>query len=221
MGFRHDLAGQRFGKLNVVRFEGQNKHGSSLWRCLCDCGTEKAVSSNDLRTGNTTSCGCHRDQALAAGRAELVARQTTHGKSRTKEHRVWQNMIYRCHTKTSRQYADYGGRGIKVCARWRKSFSAFLEDMGPAPSPKHSLDRLDNDKGYGPGNCRWATPKEQQNNRRANRPLEYKGEKRNLCEWAERFGLDKATLHGRLRRGWSVARSLETPPRGRADTLIT
>ncbi len=208
-----DLTGDVYGKLTVLRFAGQNKHGISLWLCQCECGTEKVVNSMGMRAGKIKSCGCHRAAALKAGREALVASITTHGKSKTREHHIWQNMIYRCHTASCAAFPRYGGRGIKVCQRWLDSFEAFLADVGPLPSPKHSLDRYpDNDGDYRPGNVRWATKKEQAYNRRDNRPLFYKGTTRALCEWATLFNIHKATLHGRLRRGWTIAETLETRP---------
>lgn len=207
-----DLTGKVYGKLTVVSFERQDKYGVSQWRCRCECGKIKVVSSMGMKAGKSSSCGCHRSKILAEGRADLHIRQTIHGKSRTREHRIWSNMIYRCGTKTSPQYSGYGGRGIKVCKRWRDSFAAFLEDMGTAPSRNHTLDRFpDNNGNYEPKNCRWATRREQANNRSQSRFLKYKGETKTLCDWARQFDVDKNTLRGRLRSGWSVAKALETP----------
>jgi hypothetical protein len=121
-------------------------------------------------------------------------------------------MKYRCTNPRGRQYPDYGGRGIKVCERWLHSFEAFLEDMGRRPSPKHTLDRYpDNDGNYEPGNCRWATPKEQQRNRRCNRIIEFAGQRLPLSAWGERLGLPPETIAARLDRGCSVERALTAP----------
>lgn len=210
-----DISGQVFGRLVATERLGKNKHGCYLWKCLCECGNEVTVNVNSLRTGKTKSCGCLKDECLLQGRLGLVKSLTTHGKSKTTEHHIWQNIIYRCHNENSRQYKDYGGRGIKVCQRWLDSFENFLEDMGPRPSLKHTVDRFpDNNGCYCPENCRWATKKEQANNRRDNRPLTFNGITKFLCEWSQELGIHKATIHGRLRRGWSVEKTLTTPPKG-------
>lgn len=161
-----DIAGQRFGRLRVIEFS-HTKGGRSYWRVRCDCGTEKTIMAVDLRSKHTLSCGC-----LAR---ELSSRRvTTHGQSgnprtglkKSSEYISWQSMIQRCYDQKVPYYKNYGGRGIAVCDRWRSSFEAFLADMGPRPAGK-TLDRIDNDGNYEPGNCRWATAKEQRLNQRA------------------------------------------------------
>jgi hypothetical protein len=119
-------------------------------------------------------------------------------------------MLERCYNPKQKYYKNYGGRGIKVCARWRKSFENFLEDMGRRP-PKMTLNRIDNDGDYTPKNCNWATRKEQMRNSRLARILEYEGEKRSVPEWATKLGLPKRVIHSRLFAGWPVERALGTP----------
>jgi hypothetical protein len=131
-------------------------------RCRCDCGTEVIVHCTNLGRDNTTSCGCfHRERSSAA--------RFVHGHavkhSRTREYRIWTNMKTRCSNPNADNYSYYGGRGIRVCSRWAESFAAFLEDMGACPSPDHTIDRINADGDYEPGNCRWATMKLQSNNR--------------------------------------------------------
>lgn len=142
-----------------------------------------------------------------------------HGASRTPEYRVWTGVIKRCENPRMESYPRYGGRGIRVCPAWRVSFIAFLRDMGPRPSPKHSLDRINNDGNYEPGNCRWATPEEQMRNTSDNRLLTWRGETHTVTEWAEITGLPRVTISQRFHRGWSVERCLTIPrgaaPRGR------
>jgi len=210
MGRIKDIAGLVFGKLSVVSYDKQNKHGASLWLCRCECGVEKVVSSNDLKTGNTVSCGCHRSQALASGRAALHKASKTHGKSKTREHHTWQNMIYRCHTESCPGFFRYGGKGIAVCQRWRDSFEAFLEDMGPRPHGSYSVDRIDGNGNYEPGNCRWATKQEQAINRKSTVMLEHNGETRTLTEWAKIVGLPKGTVSRRILKGLTAAQALDT-----------
>lgn len=215
MGKILDFTGERYGKLVAIRRAGANKHGVSMWLCRCDCGVEKIVSSMCFRAGKTKSCGCHRSDVLCAGRAGLHAQSLRHGKSNTREHRIWQNILHRCLTPTAGGYERYGGRGVKVCDRWqgKSGFESFLADMGPAPSRSHTVDRIDNDGNYEPENCRWATPKQQATNRRNNKPLEFRGEVKLMCEWCALLGIHKATLSGRLKRGWSVEKALGTPSR--------
>jgi hypothetical protein len=133
----------------------------------------------------------------------------------TPEYAAWSNMKYRCNNPRAKQYPDYGGRGIRVCDSWQRSFLAFLADMGPRPSPKHSLDRYpDNDRDYEPGNCRWATASQQNSNRRGNVVIEQDGERLLLKHAAERVGLANATVRRRIRCGMSVSDALSTPLRG-------
>jgi len=190
------LTGRRFGRLTVLREQGRNRHGSVMWATRCDCGTELAVSTGSLTDGNTTSCGCSR---------------TKHGATWTPEWSIWQTMIKRCGNPGAKGYQDYGGRGIRVCESWRKDFRAFIRDVGPRPSPRHSLDRLDTDGNYEPGNVRWATPIEQARNKRNNRVITIGGTRRTLAEWSEVSGIRYTTIRERLRRGWSASRAVTEP----------
>lgn len=127
--------------------------------------------------------------------------------SRDPRYNTWIGMIHRCHRPTSPSYPLYGARGIRVCERWH-STENFFQDMGPRPSKNHSLDRINNDGNYEPGNCRWATAKEQANNTRHNVHLELSGVKQTIGEWAKKLGMDSRTIRERLNRGWSVERAL-------------
>jgi hypothetical protein len=162
---REKLEGLRFERLTVIAYVGKTKQRVSLYRTRCDCGNETVVESYALKAGLIKSCGCyHRD--------DLARRSTIHGASAkgvtSPEYYSWRSMKLRCYYKSGKDYHQYGGRGIKVCLRWRKSFSNFLEDMGKRPSADHTLDRINSNGNYTLKNCKWSTRKEQSNNRRDN-----------------------------------------------------
>lgn len=150
-----DLTGQRFGRLAVLRREENSRPGNTMWHCVCDCGTEKVVRGAHLTSGASTSCGCVR-----------IERTTKHGKSVSPEYRAYYNMLKRCYYPADKAYPNYGGRGIQVCQAWRHSFKRFYADMGPRPSARHSVDRINVNGDYAPGNCRWAVAETQEHNKR-------------------------------------------------------
>mgnify|MGYP001126284163 CR=1 FL=1 len=133
------------------------------------------------------------------------------GESRSPEYRAWQTMRLRCTDPSNAAFPSYGGRGITICDRWMQSVSAFIEDMGRKPTPLHEIDRIDNDRGYEPSNCRWATRKENSRNRRSSRILTVNGETLTVAEWAERSGISHSTITKRLAAGWSEERAVQTP----------
>lgn len=157
MGSLIDMTSMKIGRLTVL-YRDAAASVEAKWRCKCECGADVVVGGYDLRRKTTISCGCQRIDMT-------VERSLTHGLSRTREHRIWLGIIRRCTDERRPEYPSYGGRGITVCERWQ-SFENFIADMGKAPSNRHSIDRIDNDRGYEPSNCRWATPKEQRANRR-------------------------------------------------------
>ena len=195
-----NIIGQRFGRLLVLSeappYRSPQNKPYRASRCACDCGKHVVVLNSHLRTKQTTSCGCL-----------LVEVQTTHGQSKTPEYRVWECMHTRCKATTGRDKAWYADRGIFVCEEWR-TFERFISDMGPRPSPKHTLDRIDNSGPYSRENCRWAHPFVQQGNKRNNRFVTHDGETLHLAEWARRCGVPYATLRSRLKRGWDVHRAM-------------
>lgn len=152
-----DLTGRQFGRLTVLRYAG-SVNRKTRWECVCSCGVIKNITYQNLMRGHTKSCGClHID--------ELKAR-TKHGGRHTTEYNAWCGMRQRCTNPRTVRWKDYGGRGIKVCAEWMHDFAAFLRDVGHRPSSDHTLDRINNDGNYEPGNVRWATRSEQSINRR-------------------------------------------------------
>jgi hypothetical protein len=208
---RHPISlepGQRFGRLVVVaEAERQAPSRAYRWLCRCDCGAVVSIAGFNLRSGNTSSCGC-----LAKER--LVARSTTHNLTRQHpyEYKTWARLRRRCSNPDEKDYADYGGRGIAVCPEWA-DFAVFFRDMGPRPSLRHSIDRIDNDGPYSPENCRWATPVEQRRNRRDVTLLACGGRSMLLRDWARETGISESTITHRLRRGWSIERALTHPVR--------
>lgn len=155
---RTDLLGRRFGRLIALEYIIGKR-----WRCRCDCGNELTVMTCHLRRGDTNSCGCLQKELLSK-------RRKTHGHSHgTAEYAAWHHMKQRCEDVNHPAYKNYGARGITVCERWRKDFTAFLADMGLKPHPRLTLERVNNEKGYSPENCTWATYYQQIHNRRVSK----------------------------------------------------
>lgn len=183
-----------FGKWTVIeaypKGEKGNRNPRSL--CKCECGLEKLVIRNSLKNGSNSMC--------------RICSNKTHDMTKTKVYTTWVDMKRRCFNKKTSRYHDYGGRGITVCDRWKHSFENFFEDMGERPEGL-TLDRKDNDKNYYKDNCRWATQKEQANNRSSNRLIDYNNQTKNLKQWSEYLGINYGTLKSRLNRGWSVERA--------------
>lgn len=192
--------GVRFGKWTVI---GEERHkranGHRYWTCRCDCGTVKEVVQSGLLGGCSQQC-------------EKCAR-VKHGLRKTKEYGVWKTMKYRCNNPSNQAYSRYGGRGIKVCDRWNDSFAAFYEDMGPKPSPDYTLERVDNNGPYEPGNCIWADLVHQANNRRSNRFISAQGRTMTMAEWSRHLGIGLGTIWSRLNRGWTDEDAVTVPVR--------
>lgn len=195
-----DIKRRRFGSWLVLSYAG-----SARWNCLCDCGTRKSVAGHHLKSGQSTCCGsCN-----------------SHGMVGTPVYYTWQNMLARCRNPNHKNYSRYGGRGIAVCESW-SGFPNFYSDMGDRPSPKHTLDRIDNDGDYTPENCRWATRREQSNNISANRCISYQGETLTATQWARRKEINPRTLIARLEAGDSPEKALNAPVhKGPDGHLIT
>ncbi len=209
---RKDLVGMKFGRLTVVSFSRLTNCRRSMWICQCECGKEVEVEGSSLKNGNTKSCGCLKLERNRLGRR-------THGKSRTALYRVWASMIGRCERKTDAKYPTYGARGIRVCDKWH-DFQKFFDDVSGLPNfgkPGFSLDRIDNNGDYEPGNVRWATPKEQGRNKRNNRWIEIAGEWMTLSQAVEKYQIHEVTILSRIKAGCTdldlVRRAYATPER--------
>ncbi len=209
-----DMVGQRLGRLEVVGYTGRSRRpGEKLFACKCSCGWFIDANAYSLTSGNTTSCGCAHSDAVAARNSASATHGHARGGKTSPEYKAWSSMIRRCTDPKNDHYADYGGRGITVCAAWM-SFETFLRDMGLRPGREYSLERLDNNLGYFPTNTDWATAKQQCRNQRSNVLHEIDGDRRTLGEWAEIYDADPDLLYVRVvRRGWELATALLTPPR--------
>jgi hypothetical protein len=204
--------GSTFHKLTVVGSPIRART-EQRWHvmCRCECGTETLVMCKLLVGGHSKSCGCIRGH-----KGESATQNVKHGLAHGPEWRVYYSMLHRCYKPQNKVYAEYGGRGIKVCDRWRESFEAFVSDMGPRPEGM-TLDRYPDVNGnYEPENCRWATPKEQANNRRNNVYLDAFGERLTVAEWSAKTGIGVAVLRARIKYGWSAERLLSEPIAQRA-----
>jgi len=200
MSKRIDLSGKQFTRLNVRSLSHVGRKGKTYWECRCECGKERIVSSDNLRSGHTKSCGC-------LAKEQLGAKHYVHGMGDSRVYGIWRHIINRCTSRKNIQYHNYGGRGIKVCDKWQ-TFEGFWEDMKDGYSDNLSIDRIDNDGNYCKENCRWATTKVQSRNRRNN--LTYKGE----CAYdaSIRLGGKRGLISQRVEtRGWSLERAFNTP----------
>ncbi len=195
-----DLTGKRFVRWTVLAFAGMGVFPSgeryARWHCRCECGSVGVISGRSLRAKTSRACGCQR---------------TTHGGRNTPLYRRWRHMIQRCEVPQNIGFPLYGGRGIRVCHAWRVSFAAFAADMGEPPTSRHSLERIDVNGHYEPGNVRWATVYEQGRNKRNNHRISHDGLTLTLIEWSERLQINRATLAYRMHAGWSIADALTLP----------
>jgi len=194
-----ELTGNRYGRLTAKNQDGRSNDGKVLWSCLCDCGKKSTVRSSDLIAGKVVSCGClHREN--------IAGRNFKHGKSKSKTYKVWAAMIQRCANKNNINFYNYGGRGIGVCDRWL-DFSSFFADMGDAPK-NLSIERNDVNGHYELGNCKWATMKEQQNNKRNNILISVNGDVVTAEQAGELTGINARKIRSRISAGCSLDRAI-------------
>lgn len=193
--------GNRYGRLVVTHRAHTDKKQGVMWGCTCDCGKMIVVRGKSLRIKNTESCGCLK-----------IDRVTKHGLHNDVLYYVLHNIYARCLNKKSKYYKNYGARGIKICDRWKQgapdAIENFFADMGPRPSPAHSIDRIDNDGPYSPANCRWAVDSEQSRNKRNNKFITHAGRTQVVIDWAEELGLQPRKIYWRLVHGWTHAQAL-------------
>lgn len=201
------LTGKIFGWLTVLRREGSlpargSQRAKPTWRCVCTCGKEIVVRGDHLRRGSKKSCALDGH----------FFRQPLNEVSEA-ERRIWNGMLQRCYNpKNVPVYKHYGGAGVRVCREWKNNFQQFLSDMGPRPSPKHSIDRYPNPHGnYEPTNCRWATAREQALNKRATAKVFWEGRMMTVNEFAAKIGVRPPMIRRRLKAGWTVEDALTTP----------
>jgi hypothetical protein len=199
--------GQVFGRLTALECLGGDARGHFSYRFRCDCGNETVARLSHVKSGQIRGCGC------------LIGRDTKHGhwtgNEPSAEWLAWHTAKNRCTNPNNQAWADYGGRGIRMCDHWLEDFGAFIADMGLKPSPKHTLDRVKNDQGYEPGNCAWRSWTEQNRNKRGNRIVEYDGREMCVAELVEVSGcpFPLSAVIKRLNRGWSVEAAVSAESR--------
>lgn len=200
MGNLVDRTGHVYGRLTVVSKQGVDSQGRAQWNCICECGELRVVRGSNLSTGRSRSCGC-----------SSIKHGHTINAQRTSEFTTWSSMRGRCSNPSSSGYHLYGGRGISVCSRWTSSFENFLSDMGPKPSKRHTIDRIDSDGNYEPSNVRWATYQEQSDNRRVTIWHTLDGVTKTRTQWSRDLGGSLGLVRLRLNAGWTEERALSTP----------
>ena len=204
-----DLTGMQFGRWTVMSEDEPVFYGNTrvrYWKCQCECGTVRRVKEESLKSGKSNSCGCYHSDVMRGS----WKWKTTHGQTDTRLYRIYRHMINRCTNPNDVRYDKYGGRGISVCDEW-STFEGFYKwAVGAGYRDDLSIDRIDNDKGYCPDNCRWATNDIQANNKSNVIMLEYGGKKQSIAAWANELGMPYKKLHKRIYNGWDVERALFT-----------
>jgi hypothetical protein len=204
-----DLTGTRVGRIAILKLV-LPKGPRPRWECICDCGTKFTAGTSSLRSGRHNSCGClHREICTKHGQAGKPGQWRTQSRA----YRSWQCMKSRCLNENNEAFHHYGGRGITIDPRWIE-FTAFIADMGNPPTELHTIERIDNNGNYCKSNCRWATHREQQFNRRNSRIVTFNGEHRAVAEWIQLLGLSEHRIRGRLKAGWDFEEAVTTPALG-------
>ena len=201
-----DLTGQTFSQLTVICRAENDKRRGARWKCRCACGGFATIRAYNLRSGKTKSCGC-------MGRERLIERNFVHGRTGSPEYATWKSIIKRCTNPNDISFKNYGERGIKVCEEWMNDFMAFFNYIGPKPTQKHSIERINNNRNYQPGNVKWATQKQQCNNKRNNHRITLNGQTMTITQWADFVGIPPKTLHNRINLGWPPVKAIFQPVR--------
>ncbi len=203
--FKNDLLNRKFGRLTPIKRISKNRR--SYWICNCDCGNQTIVRRDGLLSGRIVSCGWYNKEKAKKGDSHRK-----HGKHGTRLYRIWQAMITRCYNQNQSEYKSYGGRGITVCDEWLHDFEAFYKwAIANGYDDSLTIDRIDNNGNYKPSNCRWATRKEQANNKSNNILLTYCGITKTVAEWSEIQKIPARVISWRIKHKWSVEKALETP----------
>ena len=198
---QYDLTGQRFFRLLVKSYSHRNKHNKTVWNCICDCGVKKQVAYNDLKTGDIKSCGCYQKERLK-----------THGLTKTPLHKIHAGILTRCYNPNSKLHKNYGGRGITMCDEWLNNLKSFVDwAMANGYRKGLSIDRINNDNGYNPENCRWSTFIEQNNNRRSSHLFTLNGECKTITQWSRIYKINKDRIFSRINMGWDIEKAITTP----------
>ena len=195
MRLKENLEGVRFGRIVVLKCVGKTRNNITVYKCVCDCGDEKYLRSDKIKTQQVGACGCAKNKIRPCYRRN---RKPGTRIKRTSEYRAWEDIKKRCLNPKHKDYPNYGGRGIGMCDEWVNSSASFLKDMGNKPSSLHEIDRIDNELGYTKDNCHWVTKKVNNWNKRNNRVFMYKGRDVCVAELSERYKIKYSVLYYRL-----------------------
>lgn len=196
-----DMIGLKFGRLTVINFSHTNKWREKVWKCKCDCGNYTDVSTAKLRKGNTTSCGCYREECVERGLTRKYDIPAHNKKKATRLYTCWQDMRARCGNPKNKRYKNYGGKGVVVCNEWINNFENFQEwALSNGYSDELTLDRINVDGDYAPLNCRWTAIETQANNKTNCRYIEFDGKKQSLAQWCRELNLNYGTVSSRINR---------------------
>jgi hypothetical protein len=212
-----DLTGKRFGKLVVVEYAGLNDKGKSIWKCKCDCGKEHIAQGSALKIGSIKSCGCYNLEQVQ--KAHTKKGYFTKNGVMPPEYRVWYAIKQRCFNPNNKDYSNYGGRGVTMYDKWADDFEVFFKDVGQRPGKGYTIDRIDVNGNYEPGNCRWVTMKVQSNNRRSNKHIVINGVCDSLMNWVNKIGcVSYETAKARINvHGWDPFTAITTPVKSKRN----
>ena len=211
--------GDKYGRLTIQEYAGKAKNGSTLVKCICDCGTEKIVRLCSLKKGEIKSCGCFAKELLI--KRNKTVKYTTHGQSRTRLYTIWCDMKQRCLNKNQKVFKHYGERKISICDEWKNNFNSFYNwAIRNGYADNLTIDRIDVDGNYEPSNCRWATMQQQRRNTRSNVFVEINGVKKVLIDWCGYYKIKYTTVLSRIYSGWEMIKAITTPSRKYREELL-